>query len=115
MTLLIGRASGKIHRTFLWLNWNSASEYAAEAAWYCQINSNSGPQRGIRTLNLQDRIILDPAIVRGKPIVRGTRLPVTVVVGSLAGGMTFQEIQREYDITPDDIRAALKYLADLPR
>jgi uncharacterized protein (DUF433 family) len=64
-------------------------------------------------LNLQDRIILDPAIGGGRPKIGGTRLPVTVVVGSLAGGMTFQEIQREYDITADDIRAALKYLADL--
>jgi uncharacterized protein (DUF433 family) len=68
-----------------------------------------------RTSNLQDRIILDSAIGGGKPIIRGTRLPITVVVGSLAGGMTFQEIQREYDITADDIRAALKYLADLLR
>jgi uncharacterized protein (DUF433 family) len=66
-------------------------------------------------LNLRDRIILDPAIGGGRPIIRGTRLPITVVVGSLAGGMTFQEIQREYDITADDIRAALKYLADLLR
>ena len=64
-------------------------------------------------MNVQDRIILDPAILGGKPIIRGTRIPVTIVVGSLAGGMTFQNIQREYDITADDIRAALKYLADL--
>ena len=77
------------------------------------MNFNSGPQRRIRTLNVQDRIILDPAILGGKPIIRGTRIPVTIVVGSLAGGITFQEIQREYDITADDIRAALKYLADL--
>jgi uncharacterized protein (DUF433 family) len=78
------------------------------------MNLNSAEGR-IRTLNLQDRIILDPAIGGGRPIIRGTRLPITVVVGSLAGGMTFQEVQREYDITADDIRAALKYLADLLR
>jgi uncharacterized protein (DUF433 family) len=60
-----------------------------------------------------NRIVLDPAIVHGKPVIRGTRLPVTVVVGSLAGGMTFEEVQREYDITADDIRAALKFVADL--
>lgn len=46
-------------------------------------------------------------------MIRGTRLPVTVVVGSLAGGMTFEEVQREYDLTADDIRAALKFVADL--
>ena len=48
-----------------------------------------------------------PPIAHGRPIIRGTRLPVSIVVGSLAGGMTFEEVQREYDITADDIRAAL--------
>jgi uncharacterized protein (DUF433 family) len=60
-----------------------------------------------------NRIVLDPAIVHGKPVIRGIRLPVTVVVGSLAGGMTFEEVQHEYDLTADDIRAALKFVADL--
>lgn len=60
-----------------------------------------------------NRIVLDPAVAHGKPVIGGTRLPVTVVVGSLAGGMTFEEVQREYDITADDIRAALKFVADL--
>jgi len=60
-----------------------------------------------------NRIVLDPAIHHGKPVIRGTRVPVTVVVGSLAGGMTFEEIQREYDLSVDDIRAALKFVADL--
>ncbi len=53
-----------------------------------------------------NRIVIDPAICHGKPVIRGTRVPVTVVVGSLAGGMTFEDVQREYDITADDIRAA---------
>jgi hypothetical protein len=35
------------------------------------------------------------------------RVPVTAVVGSLAGGMTFEEVQREHDVTAEDIRAAL--------
>jgi uncharacterized protein (DUF433 family) len=61
-----------------------------------------------------NRIVLDPAIAHGKPVIRGTRLPVTVVVGSLAGGMTFEEVQREYDLAADDIRAALKFVAELP-
>ena len=60
-----------------------------------------------------DRIEVNAEICGGKPVIRGTRLPVTVVVGSLAGGMTFEEVQREYDLTADDIRAALKFVADL--
>jgi uncharacterized protein (DUF433 family) len=60
-----------------------------------------------------NRIVLDPAISHGKPVIRGTRVPVTVVVGSLAGGMTFEEVQREYDVTADDIRAALRFVGEL--
>ena len=62
---------------------------------------------------IPNRVVFDPAIAHGRPIIRGTRLPVSIVVGSLAGGMTFEEVQREYDITGDDIRAALKFVADL--
>jgi uncharacterized protein (DUF433 family) len=57
-----------------------------------------------------DRITLDPAICHGKPVIRGSRVPVAIVVGSLAGGMTFDEIQREYDLS---IEAALKFVAEL--
>ena len=60
-----------------------------------------------------DRIVIDPAIFHGKPVVAGTRIPVTVVVGSLAGGMTMEDVQQEYDLTADDIRAALRYVGEL--
>jgi len=60
-----------------------------------------------------NRILLDPAICHGKPVIRGTRVPVTVVVGSLAGGMTFEGVQREYDLTEEDIRAALRFVGEL--
>ena len=60
-----------------------------------------------------NRIVLDPAVCHGKPVIRGTRVPVTFVVGSLAGGMTFEEVQREYDVSADDIRAALRFVGEL--
>ena len=56
---------------------------------------------------------MDSEICHGKPIFRGTCMPVTLVVGSLAGGMTLEEIQREYDLTLEDIRAALRFVNDL--
>jgi uncharacterized protein (DUF433 family) len=62
------------------------------------------------TLN---RIVIDPALCHGRPVIRGTRLPVTLVVGSLAGGMTFEEVQREYDVSAEDIRAALRFVGEL--
>ena len=58
---------------------------------------------------MNDRIVIDPKICHGKPVVRGTRMPVAQIVGSLAGGMSFEEVEREYDLTRDDIRAALKF------
>jgi uncharacterized protein (DUF433 family) len=64
-------------------------------------------------ITMDDRITIDPAICHGKPIIRGTRTPVSIVVGSLAGGMSFQEVQREYDLTMEDIRAALKFAGEL--
>lgn len=58
-----------------------------------------------------DRIVVEPAIVHGQPVVRGTRVPVAVVVGSLAGGMTYEEVEAEYGVTRDDILACLDYAA----
>jgi uncharacterized protein (DUF433 family) len=62
---------------------------------------------------MDDRIVIDPKICHGKPVIRGTRTPVAIVVGSLAGGMSFEEVQREYDLTIEDVRAALKFAGEL--
>ncbi len=62
---------------------------------------------------MNDRIFIDPEIQHGKPVIRGTRVPVARIVGGLAGGMTEEEMMREYDIAMEDIRAALAYAAQL--
>lgn len=62
---------------------------------------------------MDERIIIDPELQHGKPVIRGTRLPVARILGGLAGGMTFEEVCREYDVTIDDIRAAIKYAEEL--
>jgi uncharacterized protein (DUF433 family) len=59
------------------------------------------------------RIVIDPEIQHGKPVIRGTRVPVTRIIGGLAGGMTKEEIMREYEVTEEDILAALSYASDL--
>lgn len=61
----------------------------------------------------QNRIVIDLKICHGKPIILGTRLPVVIVLGSLAGGMSFDEVQR--DISIDDLRAAIGYANDVLR
>jgi uncharacterized protein (DUF433 family) len=63
--------------------------------------------------NMDDRVLIDPRICHGKPVIRNTRTPVAIVVGSLAGGMSFEDVQREYDLTVEDIRAALKFASEL--
>jgi len=62
---------------------------------------------------MEDRIIIDPAICHDKPVIRGTRMPVALIIGSLAGGMSFDEVQQEYDLTTEDIRAALRFAGEL--
>lgn len=62
---------------------------------------------------MNERIVIDPRICHGKPVIRGTRMPVALVVGSLAGGMSFDEVQREYDLSVEDIRAALAFAGEL--
>ncbi|MCX6375805.1 MAG: DUF433 domain-containing protein [Armatimonadetes bacterium] len=64
----------------------------------------------------QDRVSVDPEIHHGDPCIKGTRIPVAVIVGSLADGMTAEAILDEYpQLAPDDIRAALAYAADVMR
>ena len=58
---------------------------------------------------MNERISLDPKICHGKPVIRGTRMPVALVIGSLAGGVTFDEVQKEYGLTAADINAALRF------
>ena len=58
------------------------------------------------------RIIANPGILGGKPIVEGTRLSVEQVLGLLANGMTNEEIIADYpDLTEESIRAVLAYAA----
>ena len=52
---------------------------------------------------------MNPAIMTGKPIIKGTRIPVDTIVRLIAQGMTLQEILDDYpQLTKDDIKAALK-------
>jgi len=62
----------------------------------------------------QDRIIIDPQVLVGKPVIKGTRLAVEFIVDLLAQGWPESEILRNYPgLTTDDIRACLRYASDL--
>ena len=57
-----------------------------------------------------NRISIDPKILSGKPVFKGTRIPISIVLQMLRDSATFQKIIEEYPrLTEDDIRAALDY------
>ena len=59
-----------------------------------------------------DRISFDPQILRGRACIRGMRIPVSVIVGQIAHGATFEEILERYpDLEREDIQQAVEYAA----
>jgi uncharacterized protein (DUF433 family) len=63
-----------------------------------------------------DRIVLDPAVLAGKPVIRGTRLSVDFIIGLMADGWSEEAILRNYtDVSHDDVAACLAYARDVLR
>lgn len=63
--------------------------------------------------NWRERIIINPSIHHGEPCIRGTRVPVSVIAGSIADGDTPGQIIDAYpQLIAEDIRAALKFAAE---
>ena len=65
-------------------------------------------------MDWRKRIVVDPEILVGKPIIKGTRISVEFVVDLLARGWTTEQVLREYDhLKPEDIRACLAYASEM--
>ncbi|HVW08238.1 MAG TPA: DUF433 domain-containing protein [Bryobacteraceae bacterium] len=65
-------------------------------------------------MDLKARIIIDPAILMGKPVVTGTRISVEFIVDLLAAGWTHEQILKNYPhLSEDDILACLHYAGEL--
>ena len=63
---------------------------------------------------MKDRIVIDPQICSGKPVIRGTRIMVKNILGMVAGGCTAERIVQAYpEITKEDVSAALEYAAKI--
>lgn len=59
---------------------------------------------------LLERIVVNPKVMTGKPVIRGTRLTVEFILNLLAHGATTKEILDEYDgVTPEDVQACLLF------
>ncbi|OGM25921.1 hypothetical protein A3D00_00905 [Candidatus Woesebacteria bacterium RIFCSPHIGHO2_02_FULL_38_9] len=58
-------------------------------------------------------ITVDPKVRFGKPVIKGTRVPVDLIVGKIAGGMTIDKVMEEYDLTKGQVFVALQYAAKI--
>lgn len=64
-------------------------------------------------MDWRDHIVFDPNILVGKPVIKGTRISVELILGWLASGWTFDQILESYpSITRNDIQAALAFGAE---
>lgn len=70
---------------------------------------------GLKTeKSLLNRIVVNPKVMTGKPIIKGTRIPVEQVLRLLAQGLSFDEILKDHPhLKKDDIMAALLYAAKI--
>lgn len=59
-------------------------------------------------LRIAPRIVVDQKVRFGKPVIEGTRVPVDLVLGKLAGGMTMEVVAEEYDLTREDTLGQLQ-------
>jgi len=62
-------------------------------------------------MEIATRIVVNEKVRFGRPVIKGTRVPVDLIVAKLAGGMIYEEVMTEYDLTKEDILAALNYAA----
>ncbi|MBN1997004.1 DUF433 domain-containing protein [candidate division KSB1 bacterium] len=63
---------------------------------------------------MQNRIEVNPDVCHGKPVIRGTRIMIRNILGSLAGGETIHDIMNNYpELTIEDIQAAVAYAIEL--
>jgi uncharacterized protein (DUF433 family) len=63
---------------------------------------------------LLDRIIVDPNILAGKPVIKGTRIPVYLIIELIATGMNIKDVLKEYpELKEEDVKAALLYASKL--
>ncbi len=57
-------------------------------------------------------VVVDPRIAHGAPVLAGTRVPIRLIIGQLAGGESFETVMHAYALTEEQVRAALGYAAE---
>jgi uncharacterized protein (DUF433 family) len=64
-------------------------------------------------IEIAPRIVVDKAVRFGKPVIKGTRVDVAMVLGHLSAGDTVEDVMRQYNLTREDVLAALAYAAEI--
>ncbi|MBK9231092.1 MAG: DUF433 domain-containing protein [Anaerolineae bacterium] len=68
----------------------------------------------MRRIRWQERVVVDAGLHHGDPCIKGTRIPVAMIIGSLADGMSYGQIRQAYpQLSDEDISASLAYAADV--
>ena len=62
---------------------------------------------------MNERIEINPLIHHGRPVIKGTRVPVIRLLACMAGGMTLAETAEEYGVTVEDVVAAIDFASEL--
>jgi len=71
-------------------------------------------EKGLGAMN--ERIQIDPRVCHGKPVIRGTRVLVSTILGALGGGDSLADVLNDYpNITEKDVRAAFAFAGELSR
>lgn len=65
-------------------------------------------------MNYEERIVKDPNILTGKPVIKGTRIPVDLILKKLAQNISINEILKNFPrLTREDVQAAILYAEEL--
>lgn len=64
-------------------------------------------------MEIAQNISVDANVHHGTPVITDTRVPISIIIGSLAGGMSKEEVMQEYELTQTQVEAAVSYAAEI--
>jgi len=71
------------------------------------------PAKRTKAIEIAPRITVDSRVRFGQPVIRGTRVPVAVILDEMAAGTSLADITREYGVKREDVHAVLRYAAEV--
>jgi uncharacterized protein (DUF433 family) len=114
------QASGRTNglRTLLHAEWDRRADFlrlanALSALYPKESEEAAAGRMKIDSMTITDRIEIDPKVMMGKPVIKGTRIPIELILRKLSEGATKDDLLDAYPrLTAEDIHAAIGYAAD---